>query len=86
MDTLADVADRLRPDLVVVCAERIGPIDAVVPCLGALARDHPLALAGRGASAEAAHRAGARLLQDAPMAAAARVAAEMGRREDGPGA
>ncbi len=86
MDTIRDVADRVRPDLVVVCSERMGPLESVIPCLHGLSHDHPTALAGRGASIQVAHITGARLLQDAPMAAAARVAAEMGRREDGPGA
>jgi DNA-binding transcriptional MerR regulator len=80
VDTLRDIADRLRPDLVVVCAELEEPLLAVLPELGVLAEAHPTALAGRGASAEAAHATGARLLQDAPMAAAARVAAEQPRR------
>jgi MerR family transcriptional regulator, light-induced transcriptional regulator len=80
VDTLRDIADRLRPDLVVVCAELEEPLRAALPELGVLAESHPTALAGRGASAEAARAAGARLLQDAPMAAAARVAAEQPRR------
>jgi methanogenic corrinoid protein MtbC1 len=74
--TLRDAAMRLRPDLVVVCAEMEGPLRAVVRELADLATVHPLALAGRGASAEVAHAARARLLQDAPMAAAARIAGE----------
>jgi len=39
-----------------------------------LGRRCPVALAGRGGSAELARRAGVRLLQDAPVAAAASVA------------
>lgn len=80
VDTLRDIADRLRPDLVVVCAELEEPLQAVLPELGLLADAHPVALAGRGATLGAAHLTGARLLQDAPMAAAARVAAEQPRR------
>ena len=49
---------------------------AVVREIAGVAAAHPVALAGRGASAEIAHRTGTRLLQDAPMAAAARIASE----------
>jgi DNA-binding transcriptional MerR regulator/methylmalonyl-CoA mutase cobalamin-binding subunit len=76
IETIRDTAGRLQPDLVVVCAEREEPLRAVVRELRELAGEHPLALAGRGAAAETAHAAGARLLQDAPMAAAARIAVE----------
>lgn len=78
VDTLRDTAARLSPDLVVICAEREEPLRAVIGEIGQLARDHPVALAGRGSSVELAHAAGAGLLQDAPMAAAARVADERG--------
>jgi MerR family transcriptional regulator, light-induced transcriptional regulator len=78
VDTLRDTAARLSPDLVVICAEREEPLRAAIGEIGQLARDHPVALAGRGSSVELAHAAGAGLLQDAPMAAAARVADERG--------
>ena len=74
--TLADAAARLEPDLVVVCAEMEEPMRAAIPGIALLAQAHEVALAGRGASAEMARAAGARLLQDAPMAAAARIAYE----------
>jgi DNA-binding transcriptional MerR regulator len=73
---VGDIAARLTPDLVVICAEQEEPMRAVVREIAEVAAAHPVALAGRGASAEIAHRAGARLLQDAPMAAAARIASE----------
>ncbi len=76
IDTLRDTAARLQPDLVVICAEREEPLRAVVGEIGQLSRAHRVSLAGRGASVELAHAAGAGLLQDAPMAAAARVADE----------
>ncbi len=82
IETIRDTADRVAPDAVIVCAEREEPLRAVVGELGQLAMRHPLALAGRGASPDIAHASGARLLQDAPMAAAARVAAEWPRRRD----
>ena len=74
--TMRDAAAAVDPRVIIVCAEREEPLRAVVDELAVLAADWPLALAGRGASPEHAHRAGARLLQDAPMAAAARLAAE----------
>jgi DNA-binding transcriptional MerR regulator len=79
IDTLRDTAMRLGPDLVVICAEREEPLRAVVREIADLSQTHRVALAGRGASVDLAHGAGAGLLQDAPMAAAARVAAETGR-------
>lgn len=75
IDTLRDTAMRLEPDLVVLCAEREEPLRAVVREVAQLAASHTVSLAGRGASVELAHAARAGLLQDAPMAAAARVAA-----------
>lgn len=76
IDTLRDTAARLRPDLVVVCAEREGPLRAAIGEIAQLSGAHRVSLAGRGSSVELAHAAGAGLLQDAPMAAAARVADE----------
>lgn len=75
IDTLRDTAVDLEPAVIVVCAERRGPMDAAVDEIAQLARRFDVALAGRGATAEQARRAGARLLQDAPVAAAARMAA-----------
>jgi MerR family transcriptional regulator, light-induced transcriptional regulator len=74
IDTLRDTAVDLNPAVVVVCAERVGPMEAALGEIEQLARQFDVALAGRGATAEQALRAGARLLQDAPIAAAARIA------------
>ena len=74
IDTLRDTAVNLDPAVVVVCAERVGPMEAALGEIEQLARQFDVALAGRGATAEQALRAGARLLQDAPIAAAARIA------------
>lgn len=74
--TLRDTALRLDPDLVVICAERQEPLRAVTREIGQLARSHRVVVAGRGASVDIAHASGSGLLQDAPMAAAARIAAE----------
>jgi DNA-binding transcriptional MerR regulator len=76
MATVADAAARVGPDLVVICTELEEPMRAALPEIALLARRFRVALSGRGASAEAARAAGARLLQDAPMAAAARIAYE----------
>ena len=76
IDTLRDTAMRLEPDLVVLCAEREEPLRAVVREVAELSASHRVSLAGRGASVDLAHAAGAGLLQDAPMAAAARIADE----------
>jgi DNA-binding transcriptional MerR regulator len=78
IDTLRDAADQLAPDLVVICAERLEPLGPVIPQIALLAARHRVALAGRGATAEHARAAGAELLQDAPIAAAARIAGEAG--------
>jgi methanogenic corrinoid protein MtbC1 len=74
--TVAGAAAHVAPDLVVICAELEEPMRAAVPEIALLAGRFPVALSGRGASAEAARATGARLLQDAPMAAAARIAYE----------
>ncbi|HTI34667.1 MAG TPA: MerR family transcriptional regulator [Miltoncostaea sp.] len=76
LETLADAAARLEPDLIVVCSELDAPMREALPRIAMLAEAHQVALAGRGASVEMARAAGARLLQDAPMAAAARIAYE----------
>ena len=67
---------RLSPDLVVVSAEMEEPMRRAIPLIALLSDHHAVALAGRAASAEMALAARARLLQDAPMAAAARIALE----------
>lgn len=74
IETVRDTAARLSPDLVVICAEQEEPLRAAVREVAELSVAHRVSLAGRGASVELAHAAGADLLQDAPMAAAARVA------------
>ena len=74
IEAVHGAAEQLQPDLVVLCAEREGPMDDAMDPITALAGEFPVALAGRAASAEQARAAGARLLQDAPMAAAARIA------------
>ena len=72
--TLRDTARRLEPDLVVICAEREEPLRAVTGEIAELAASHRVSLAGRGATVEIAHASRSGLIQDAPMAAAARIA------------
>lgn len=76
IEAVHGTAARLLPALVVLCAEQEPPLRDAVPEISVLASQHPVALAGRAASAEMAHATGTRLLQDAPMAAAARIASE----------
>jgi MerR family transcriptional regulator, light-induced transcriptional regulator len=73
--TIAEAARALEPDLVVVAAIEERLMDAIAGDLGGIGARHRLLLAGPGASAALARRAGAELLDDAPMAAAAKVAA-----------
>ena len=76
VDVLRDVAAELHPAVVIVCAEREEPMRAAIGEIEQLARRFHVAIAGRGATAELARRARVRLLQDAPVAAAARIAEE----------
>ena len=76
IEAVHGAAARLLPALVVLCAEQELPLRAAMPEISVLAAQHPVALAGRAASVEMAHATGSRLLQDAPMAAAARIASE----------
>ncbi|HMO00520.1 MAG TPA: MerR family transcriptional regulator [Miltoncostaeaceae bacterium] len=76
LTTVADAAAHVSPDLVVICAELDEPMRDAVPHIAVIARRFRVALCGRGASLDAARATGAQLLQDAPMAAAARIAYE----------
>jgi MerR family transcriptional regulator, light-induced transcriptional regulator len=76
VDVLRDVAADLDPAVVIVCAEREEPMRAAIGEIEQLARRFNVAIAGRGATAELARSARVRLLQDAPVAAAARIAEE----------
>jgi DNA-binding transcriptional MerR regulator/methylmalonyl-CoA mutase cobalamin-binding subunit len=70
VEALADTAARLAPDLVVLSAVSGEPLAAAAGALAELARTHPLAIGGRGASAELAERLSARLLRDGVIASA----------------
>jgi MerR family transcriptional regulator, light-induced transcriptional regulator len=69
-DTLAETADRLGPDLVVVSAVNPDSLRAEAPALEALGRSHRLALAGRGVAPALARELGAHLLSGDPVVAA----------------
>ena len=72
--TLVAAAAQLEPRVVVVVAAVPERLADVVDELAAAARDHALAIAGRGATPELAVRIGALLLREDPFAAAERVA------------
>jgi len=87
--TIEETAGRLAPDLTVIAAMQPGLLEAEREGIARMAARHPVALAGPGAGADLARDTGARSLDQAPMAAAARVDATLrpatGRRA-GPGA
>ena len=74
LDTLADTAARLEPDLVVLSATMPTLLESDAPQLAALARSHRLALGGAGVPPELAAAVGAELLAGDPVAAAEAVA------------
>ena len=71
---MRDVAAEHDPAVIVICAELDEPRRAAIGEIEQLAGRFEVALAGRGATAEQARRTGARLLQDAPVTATARMA------------
>ena len=74
LDTLADTAARLEPELVVLSATMPTLLESDMPQLAALARSHRLALGGAGVPPELAAAVGAELLAGDPVAAAGAVA------------
>jgi len=72
---LAEAVEALAPDLVVLTAILEERFQSIAGPLRALAAGREVALAGAGATAEVARAAGATLLEDAPVAAAIRIAA-----------
>ena len=73
VETLADTATTLEPELVIVTSTSPEPFSSHASELERLAAEVPLALAGRGASEELAARVGARYLGGDPIAEADRV-------------
>jgi DNA-binding transcriptional MerR regulator len=78
--SVAEAARELDPDIVVVSAVRREPFAAAIGDLAALRLGDRLALAGAGADAELAERAGARVLADDPVTEADRLARGAGLR------
>jgi DNA-binding transcriptional MerR regulator len=74
IDTVADVARQLEPELVVVSATMPARMDGHVEQLAAIASEHRLALGGTGANAKLADAAGAELLDADLVSAAAALA------------
>jgi MerR family transcriptional regulator, light-induced transcriptional regulator len=77
LSTLEHEARELEPDSVVLSASAPERLEDVLLDLAKLAEAAPLALAGAGASAELAGRAGATLLADDPVSAAERLTREL---------
>jgi MerR family transcriptional regulator, light-induced transcriptional regulator len=75
LDTIAKVAQELRPGAAVIAATSPGRLELERPALTALGRALPLWLAGPGAGRELASAVGATLLDADPIGAAQRVAA-----------
>jgi MerR family transcriptional regulator, light-induced transcriptional regulator len=73
-ETLVSTAHELRPDLVVVTATTTRRLTPLVESLSQLKRDARVAIAGAGATSAVAEKAGVRLLDDDPVAAAAAIA------------
>ncbi len=73
--TLAETADALDPELVVVAAAITERLADVADELTRFARERPVAIAGRGATPELAIRTGTHLLREDPFEAAERLAA-----------
>jgi DNA-binding transcriptional MerR regulator/methylmalonyl-CoA mutase cobalamin-binding subunit len=74
-ETLAEAAEALDPDLVVVTAATAAPLRKAAPELARLARGRRLARGGRGAGGRLADSIGAELLEADPLTEAARLAA-----------
>jgi len=68
--TIAETADALEPNLVVIASIMDGRFAAVAPAIRELAATRPVHIAGRGATARVARSTGAVLLTEAPVAAA----------------
>ena len=73
IETLAAAADQLAPDVVVLSSLAREPLVAAEAEIARMASSRSVLLAGPGADAELAERAGARLLTGGPLEAAAGV-------------
>ncbi len=82
LETIADTAQRMSPDLIVIATIMSSHLRSALPQARLLARDWRVALAGAAATPKLAEQIGAELLDDHPLGAAARVAAQ-GRAPNG---
>jgi MerR family transcriptional regulator, light-induced transcriptional regulator len=71
--SVAETAERLRPELVVVSGIKPAGLEREAATLAALARDHRLAIGGAGTSPSLAQAIGCELLGGDPVAAAGSV-------------
>jgi MerR family transcriptional regulator, light-induced transcriptional regulator len=71
--SIADTADRLRPALIAVTSVTPRGFRREADTLAAIAREHPLAIAGAGASERLAESLGSSLLHGDPVAAAGEI-------------
>jgi len=74
VDTVAEAADALEPDLLVIASTMDGRLAAVAPAIRELAATRPVHIAGRGATAHHARSTGTTHLTDSPVAAANQLA------------
>jgi DNA-binding transcriptional MerR regulator len=73
VEELARAAATAHPDLIVLAATIPGTLEPLQPELTSLAQSFPLALAGAGATPEAARAVGARLMAGNPVTEAERI-------------
>jgi MerR family transcriptional regulator, light-induced transcriptional regulator len=73
LDTLAEIAEAVQPDAVVIAATSAARLEHERPALAALARSHSLWLAGPGALDGLSEAVGATGIDADPLAAAERV-------------
>lgn len=78
-ETMLDAVRAVRPDLVVLAAVAEEPFRGSADELARLAELVPVAVGGAGATRDVAARLGATLLEEGPVAAAERLAVELGR-------
>jgi methanogenic corrinoid protein MtbC1 len=67
---IAEVAERIAPDVIVLAALLPEPLHHAADGLAEISARHPVAVGGSGAHPKAALRAGARLVREDPVAAA----------------
>lgn len=74
LETIADTASRIAPDLIVIAALMPSRIRSALPPIRGLAEDWRVAIAGAAATQKLADQCGAELLGEDPLGAAERLA------------